>query len=72
MIKIILVWLAVLAFSLFRVSTAGKDSSESRFWVNIFMWSLIFGIIMMLSMCFGGAGGAGGDCSYSNSGYTCS
>ncbi|MDO8911878.1 MAG: hypothetical protein Q7V13_08525 [Phenylobacterium sp.] len=75
MLKLLAVWLAVLALSGFLMAREPRERlvSGPSFWTTVFCWSLVIGLIFIgfsILDLFGLVGG-GGDCDYSRNGRVC-
>jgi uncharacterized membrane protein YhaH (DUF805 family) len=71
MLKVFLIWIAVLAVSFCLLALDVKrDPNGKSFWTGVFMWTLILGVLFMLTQCLGG-GGDGSDCTYGRTGVRC-
>lgn len=69
MLKVFLIWLAVLVGSFAMMAyDAHRYPRDKSIWTSIFMWTFILGALMFLSQCLGGGGS---DCEYGRTGARC-
>jgi hypothetical protein len=69
MLKVFLIWLAILAGSLaLSAYDTHRYPRDKSIWTSVFMWTLILGVGMIVTQCLGGGGG---DCEYGRTGARC-